>query len=356
MSLNLFNFDDEPDVCIGIFKARSKFAKYREENFYEINLTNCSNNIRKLLISFDIYRFYTSKSPVHPHDHHAFFNKWITLNPNSTKLQIKYDWSGDIKFIINGSEEKYDERWIAPMNEEGLYSIHLVLLDKEQIKKSELVLIQELTKPKKVQEEIKSMFSILKLVNIDNLAYLEGYNNLNKNNITKKDKNIILLQGKDRKMIHKTIDYFSLYQQRESKNLRLFVPYLDDDVINKVKNTTRIISSENLSYEEALKSSILLCDPSIDNIDLSSVINAWLNQIPLLVHEKSLLKDLCTITNSCLYFNNYQDFEACVDFFSYNNLIREKIEGNAVQHGIELYNWIKFLDGLKQYIFESDEI
>jgi hypothetical protein len=135
-------FEDDIDACIGIFQTDDRRAYFNKKNVYEALLTNITKEKKKVLILFDIY---SHDALYHPNGHHAYFEKWLELKPeSSTKLVVDYDWNFNIKFVYDGKEYDCDNKWIGNINEKGRYSIRLVMFDEKKRKKSELSIVQDL--------------------------------------------------------------------------------------------------------------------------------------------------------------------------------------------------------------------
>jgi hypothetical protein len=351
MSFYSIKQEQEPDTCIGFFKVESKCIKPGRVNSYFADLTNCTNDVKKILIIFDIYKYPSSEPSSHSDCHYAYFSKWISINPKTTTLKIEYDWINDLKFYVNNSVVDYDEKWKGKINDEGLYSIFLVLMDENKNKISETYLIQELTAFDSAVFEILENFSYLSVFCDDSLddfsnSFLFG----NQEILTQDNKNILFINGKDKESVRETIYYFSKFCNF-NKNIKLFSPKLDDEMIRSCCDSNIILKNCEFSYEDALKRSFVLCDPSVNSFDLHNLLLGWMNRIPLLVNEKSPLKSLCTITNSGLYFNNYDEFESCLNILYKNASLRNKIcNNNNVLLGLEFYEWFYFLRNLKQYL------
>jgi hypothetical protein len=331
--------DKEPDICIGSFRAASKFIWPGERNEYFVELTNCNEECIRAHLVFDIYRYYSTKAARHPEDHHAYFSKWIDLNPQSSELKIEYNWGDNIKFIMNESIESYDDKWIGPMNQEGLYSIHLVLM--KEVRNQELVIFQELRPMDNVKSAITEMFNISKIFDINDIIY--GFKDVLSN---VGDRNLIFIGGDDIDKIKEIIEYFFKYNRTD---LILYIQ--NKERINAdFDDKSFILANDKITHGEALKKSILMCDPSNHVRDLTGILNAWLNGIPILVNENSILREICMMTNSGLSFRDYDEFKSCLDFYISNPKERKAIGNNNMQLGIEMYYWLRFLKGLSDYI------
>jgi hypothetical protein len=310
----------DPETCIGSFRAASKLIRPNRDNEYYAELTNCTNKKIKVFILLDIYRIDFSRSIEHPRDHHAYYGKWIDLDPYRNDLKIIYNWSGTIKFKINYIIETSDDKWIGPMDQEGLYSIKLILKNGEEI--FELVIFQILNKIERINSRLLEMFHILEVIDISKIIVNKKFH-LSKSEVG----DGFFLCGNDKDMVCKVKNYF---YSSNKPNLTL---YCDD-----------------LMHEDVLKHSLILCDPSIEPSDFTGILNAWLNGIPLLTSENSIIGEICKISNSGLLFKDLDEFESCLDFLLNNGKVREAI-GNRNRHfGEEIYIWIKFLLRLKEYI------
>lgn len=338
---------DKLEFCIGIFEAESKTVVAGREARYYVDLANCTPNTQDVIISFDIYRYYPSQESRHPQDHHAYFDKWISLDPCSTRIEIKYDWIYNIHFLVGDNIEDCDEKWIGPMNKEGMYSVHLILMDHEKNIMSEVVLFQDVVVSIESENDFDEMFAFLKLVDLRNLGLVRNWC-ISMADRSIEDKDIVILQGKDYKNMRLVIDYFNEYCSQKHVTFRLYLKEMPGDGILEVgDDKISILTQAQMSYEDALQRGLLLCDPSVDQIDLSGMIMAGLNEMPLLVQEKSPLKTLCTTADCGLYFCDYDAFAACLDVLLGNPTLRKRIGSNGTQCCASLYEWAKFLGDLK---------
>lgn len=339
----LLNVEKEPEICIGSFRAKSKFIKPGEKNEYEAVLTNCSPERRNVLISFDIYKYYPTKASAHPQDHHAYYAKWLSFDPYSTELRIRYNWIDDVEFIVKDSPIDCDDKWIGPMKSEGIYSIHLVLIEGDE--KTELALFQELTAMDITTGYLREMFGLLDIFRLNEIIV-----NISDSVSDIMDKKIIILSGNDVDAVNNTIDFFRKYHEKENCNFYLFIPKSDG-----IKpDEPFILGNEEITYKEALRQSILLCDPSVKKMDLNNLLNSWINGIPMLIPEKSPLRELCSIANSGSFFKDYDTLKSRVNaYLSRQTLAIEKDMQN-VCFGLEIYEWIKFLTYLKKYQIIED--
>lgn len=268
----------------------------------------------------------------------------MDLSPYSNELRIEYDWNNNIKFIINGSKESHDDMWIGPMNRDGSYSIHLVLM--REGTNHELAIFQELTAMDNVKLATAEMFGDSKIFDIEQIIY--GIKDESSNF---GDRNLIFVGGDDIEKIKEIIGYFRKYNSKD------FILYIQNKgkINADFDDEAFILGNDKITHNEALGKSVIMCDPSINVRDLTDILNAWLNRIPILVNENSVLKEICMMTNSGLSFRDYDEFVSCLNFYLSNAKERNLIGENNMQFGIAMYYWLRFLKGLSEYIDFGDD-
>jgi len=335
--------DKEPDICIGSFSATSKFIKPGERNEYVAVLTNCSPESRNVLVSFDIYKYYPTRTSEHPKDHHAYYSKWLSLDPYSTEIRIDYNWIDDIKFIINNSRIECDDKWIGPMKGEGIYSVHLVLIEGGE--KTELVLFQELTSMNITKGAIREMLGLLDIFHLNDIM-------INNCDLAPdiSGKKIVVLSAKDIDAVYNIMQFFRKYHEKENCNFYLFIQKFDGIELDD----PFILRNDKITYKDALRQSALLCDPSVKKIGLDNLITSWINGIPMLIPENSPMRELCSITNSGCFFDDYDTFKSCLNVHLSREPSTMEIDLRNALFGLEIYMWIKFLTYLKKYQIIED--
>lgn len=337
-------------LCIGIAKAESATVFQGVATNYFVDITNITGKSHDLLISFDIYHFDPQRPSRHPQDHHAYFNKMLSSSEKSMNLAINYDWLYNLLFIIDGEALGCDEKWVGPANEEGLYSVHFTLMNNEKEKISELVLFQKLSKKRRHISNVDFMFDILKLV--DHERIILAKDECQSIDIHETNNSIIILIASDDASFIEIMTFIKSYSKNDNSKLKWFIEG-QKNLAKKIvtyNGNTMIITRENLSYEEALRNAFVICDFSENTANLSSLITAGINKIPLVVREGSPLKDLCVEANAGLYFRNYEDFEGVINYLRSQSQAITIMGMNGFRHATPLYEWIKFLFGLRGYM------
>ena len=77
---------------------------------------------------------------------------------------------------------------------------------------------------------------------------------------------------------------------------------------------------------DAYGAATLLCQPSHNESFSIVIMESWIEGTPVLVSAKcDVTKDFCIQSNGGLYFKNYYEFEACVNFFIKNTHIAARL-------------------------------
>ena len=84
----------------------------------------------------------------------------------------------------------------------------------------------------------------------------------------------------------------------------------------------------------------MLCQPSIHESFSIVIMESWLCRRPVLVHEKcDVTKKFVVDNNAGLYFDNYFEFEGCVDYIKHNPEIAEEMGEKGRKFVLENFAW-----------------
>ncbi len=102
---------------------------------------------------------------------------------------------------------------------------------------------------------------------------------------------------------------------------------------------------------DAYAAATLFCMPSINESFSIVIMEAWLCGTPVLVHAHcAVTKDHCIKSNGGLYFSNYDEFEACLQYFLTNPGKRDMIAQNGKKYVIRNYSWEIVVEKCKQFL------
>ena len=92
--------------------------------------------------------------------------------------------------------------------------------------------------------------------------------------------------------------------------------------------------------DDAYSASTILCLPSINESFSRVIMESWTNKTPVLVNEKcNVTKNFCIESNGGLYFNNYSNFESCLNYFLNNPDMAKKLGENGFNYVKKNYEW-----------------
>ena len=142
------------------------------------------------------------------------------------------------------------------------------------------------------------------------------------------------------------IEYFEKFLERNNTDLKLVLT--GSGKINIPSKFSKNILDLFLSKQElydAYSAATLFCLPSLNESFSIVIMESWLNNTPVLVHNKcAVTKESCLKSNGGLYFDDFLEFEECVKFFLNNPDIGKKLGGNGKNYVLENYGWNKIIE------------
>jgi len=136
------------------------------------------------------------------------------------------------------------------------------------------------------------------------------------------------------------LDYFIKYKNNNKNQLKLVLIGG-----NQMKLTLHedILFLGKLSDEDkfnAISASKLLINPSIYESLSMVVLESMIEGVPVIVNEKcGVTKEHCIKSNAGLWYNNYGDFEKCINFILKNPTISKKMGENGERYVLKNYSW-----------------
>lgn len=160
----------------------------------------------------------------------------------------------------------------------------------------------------------------------------------------------------------KNFDPFILYAGRKDsgKNVDLLIKYFSEyEIRNKRGLKLILIGGGNINIPEDIKKSVIdlgylpiqdkydayaaatiLCQPSINESFSYVIMESWICERPVLVHNRcEVTKNFVIESNGGLYFDNYFEFEGCLNYFMLNLDISKKMGYNGKNYVLNNFTW-----------------
>lgn len=159
------------------------------------------------------------------------------------------------------------------------------------------------------------------------------------------------------KNTHLLMEYFCKFKEHNDTDLKLVL--IGGGQVNIQKKHTNDVLVLNFVPEQdkfdAFAASIFSCQPSMYESFSMVMMESWICQTPVLVHEDcNVTKDHCVKSNGGLYFKNYDEFEACIHLLTQNSVLRNKMGENGRKYVVNNYSWDVVLKKFN-YIFSEWE-
>jgi len=157
-------------------------------------------------------------------------------------------------------------------------------------------------------------------------------------------------QGKSTPLL---LEYFCRYKENNKHDIKLVLTGPGEvQIPKKFKSDILdlgIIPKNDL--QNAISASKLLCQPSIHESFSFSIMEAWLYGRPTLVHANcEVTKSFTTKANAGLYFENYEEFEECMNYLLENPAISKKLGENGRKFVLENYTPSKISIKYEEYL------
>ncbi|MDW7726933.1 MAG: glycosyltransferase family 4 protein [Candidatus Methanoperedens sp.] len=151
------------------------------------------------------------------------------------------------------------------------------------------------------------------------------------------------------------IDYFCKYKEKNYNNLKLILIGSGDVDIQRShrKDITDLGFIPKQDKYDAYAASAVLCQPSVNESFSIVIMESWLCGTPVLVHTKcEVTKDHCIKSNGGLYFNNFEEFDECVNLYIRNPIDAKRLGQNGKDYVLNNYAWDKIIDKYKKFLLE----
>ena len=149
------------------------------------------------------------------------------------------------------------------------------------------------------------------------------------------------------------IDLFARYKKHRKNELKLVL--IGSGTIEiPSESRTDIIDLGFVPLQDkydAYAAATFLCQPSLNESFSIVIMESWLCKSPVLVHgDCAVTKDHCIKCNGGLYFNDYYEFEGCLDFYLGNPAIRKIMAENGMSYVIENFSWDKIVEKYIEFL------
>ena len=146
-------------------------------------------------------------------------------------------------------------------------------------------------------------------------------------------------QGKN---VDTLIRYFHHYKNTHERNLKLVLIgggelTVPDGIKADVKDLGFV---PNQDKYDACSGALLLCQPSKNESFSLVIMESWLCERPILVHNQcDVTKNFVKEANGGLYFDNYYEFEGCLEYMIMHPEIADTMGANGRGYVLKNFTW-----------------
>lgn len=146
-----------------------------------------------------------------------------------------------------------------------------------------------------------------------------------------------LEQGKNVPLL---VDYFLRYKARYSGNLKLVIMGTGSARVPQHPDIVRLGFVPESHKPNVFAAATVLCQPSVRESFSLVIMESWMQGVPVLVHRDcEVTKYHCLRSNGGLYFGDYDEFEACLDFLLKNPDIQAGMGENGRRYVLSNCSW-----------------
>lgn len=169
------------------------------------------------------------------------------------------------------------------------------------------------------------------------------------------DQPFILYAGRkdEGKNVHTLLKYFEEYKKRIDNDLQLIlIGGGNISIPNEIKKDVHDLGFVDVQDKyDAYSAAALLCQPSKNESFSLVIMESWLCGRPVLVHGLcDVTRNFVVESNGGLYFDNYLEFEACVNFVLKNEMVAEKMGENGKKYVEKHFEWSVIVEKYNQLI------
>ncbi|WP_292379932.1 glycosyltransferase family 4 protein [Methanosarcina sp. UBA289] len=149
------------------------------------------------------------------------------------------------------------------------------------------------------------------------------------------------------------IDFFCRYKKHNKNELKLvLIGSGTIEIPSENKNDIIDLGFVPLQNKyDAYAAATFLCQPSLNESFSIVIMESWLCKSPVLVHgDCAVTKDHCIKCNGGLYFNDYYEFEGCLDFYLENPETRKIMAENGMSYVVGNFSWDKIVEKYIEFL------
>jgi glycosyltransferase involved in cell wall biosynthesis len=151
------------------------------------------------------------------------------------------------------------------------------------------------------------------------------------------------------------IDFFCKYKKHNNNELKLVLigsghVHIPDKFKNDIIDLGFVPKQDKY---DAFAAASLFCQPSVNESFSIVIMESWLCLTPVLVHSKcAVTKNHCIKGNSGLYFENFEEFEGCINFILKIPQIKKNMAMNGKKYVDGNFNWDRIVEKYVQFLQE----
>ena len=169
----------------------------------------------------------------------------------------------------------------------------------------------------------------------------------------KVDKFLLYAGRKDAtKNVPLLLEYYSRYIEKNGPKFDLVLtgPGKIDLPSKNQEHIKNLMLPKDELYN-AYSAALVTCQPSLNESFSLSIMESWLSHTPVLVNGNcDVTKNHCDQCDGGLYFTNYPEFEACMNFFIQNKKEAEIMAKNGKKYVLDNFSWDIILDKYLKFI------
>lgn len=149
------------------------------------------------------------------------------------------------------------------------------------------------------------------------------------------------------------IQYFAEYKKRNNNELKLIL--IGGGQMSIPRNSKKDILDlgfiDMQDKYDAYGAALALCQPSTHESFSLVIMESWLCNRPVLVHEKcEVTKNFAIETRGGLYFDSYFDFEGCLNYYINHPDISDQMGKNGCEYVHANFSWDVIVDKYVRFI------
>lgn len=150
--------------------------------------------------------------------------------------------------------------------------------------------------------------------------------------------------------------YFKEYKKRNPGDLKLILMGKEACHIPTDKDVVSMgFVSEEMKFAGIQNARILMLPSKYESLSIA-VLEAMQLGTPVLVNGAcDVLKGHCTKSNAGLYYRNYFEFEACLNYMLFNKVVTDQMAVNAKAYINQFFAWDSIMERFRKLIEELTE-